>query len=81
MGAVHHFHSGGCHRIRESERPLGERAVGVDFRSAVGRIEADSAPFGANAYTEDRRIGAPTGPAGALSSGRRLAEPLTRFLP
>lgn len=60
LGAARLFDSAGYHRIRESERGSVDEPAGVDFRSAVGRVEAGPVHFGVNYYSEDRRNGTPT---------------------
>lgn len=59
VGAARVFDSEGYHRIREAERGGVDEPAGVDFRSAVGRVEAGPVRFGLNYYREDRRNGTP----------------------
>lgn len=59
VGAARVFDSEGYHRIREVERGGVDEPAGVDFRSAVGRVEAGPVHFGLNYYREDRRNGTP----------------------
>ena len=59
VGAARVLDSEGYHRIREAERGSVDQPAGVDFRSAVGRIEAGPVHFGVNYYREDRRNGTP----------------------
>ena len=59
VGAARVLDSEGYHRIREGERGSVDQPAGVDFRSAVGRVEAGPVHFGVNYYREDRRNGTP----------------------
>ena len=76
VGAARVLDSEGDHRIRDGERGSVDQPAGVDFRSAVGRIEASPVQLGLNYYREDRRDGTPAQvnrlPHPARESGRRF---------